>query len=131
MIPDNCMYTSEHEWVRPDGPDHVKIGITDFATGALGDIVFVELPGVGAALTAMGTFGSVEAVKTVSDLFSPVTGSVVEVNAAVQSDPSVVNRSPYDEGWMIRARITNPAEIQALLTPKAYEEMVAGLEGGH
>ena len=131
MIPDNCRYTSEHEWVRPDGPDHVKIGITDFATGALGDIVFVELPGVGAALTAMGTFGSVEAVKTVSDLFSPVTGSVVEVNAAVQSDPSVVNRSPYDEGWMIRARITNPAEIQALLTPKAYEELVAGLEGGH
>ncbi len=66
-----------------------------------------------------------------SDLFSPVTGSVVEVNPAVQSDPSVVNRSPYDEGWMIRARITNPAEIEALLTPKAYEELVAGLEGGH
>jgi glycine cleavage system H protein len=131
MIPDNCRYTNEHEWVRLDGPDHVKIGITDYATGALGDIVFVELPAVGTGLTSMGTFGSVEAVKTVSDLFSPVTGTVVEVNSAVQSDPAVVNRSPYDEGWMIRARITNPAEIDALLTPKAYEELVAGLEGGH
>ncbi len=131
MIPENCRYTNEHEWVRPDGPDHVKIGITDFATGALGDIVFVELPSTGAALTAMGSFGSVEAVKTVSDLFSPVTGAVVEVNPAIQSDPGVVNRSPYDEGWMIRARVTNPAEIDALLTPKAYEELVAGLEGGH
>ena len=131
MIPDNCRYTNEHEWVCPDGPDHVKIGITDYATGALGDIVFVELPAVGAALKAMGTFGSVEAVKTVSELFSPVTGTVVEVNPGVQSDPGVVNRSPYDEGWMIRVRMTNPAELDALLTPKAYEEMVAGLEGGH
>ena len=104
MIPDNCRYTNEHEWVRPDGPDHVKIGITDFATGALGDIVFVELPAVGSALKSMATFGSVEAVKTVSDLFSPVTGEVAEVNPAVQTDPGVVNRSPYDEGWMIRAR---------------------------
>lgn len=131
MIPDNCRFTNDHEWLMPDGPDHYKVGITDFATGQLGDIVFVELPAPGAKLAAGATFGSVEAVKTVSDLFSPVGGEVVEVNPAVQSDPGVVNRSPFDEGWMIRIRVSNPAEIEALLTPKAYEELVAGLEGGH
>ncbi|MDM7916034.1 MAG: glycine cleavage system protein GcvH [Candidatus Eisenbacteria bacterium] len=130
MIPKDCRYTNEHEWVRPDGPDHVKIGITDYAQGALGDIVFVELPSAGTALHHMQPFGSVEAVKTVSDLFSPVNGEVAEVNEAIANDPSVVNRSPYDEGWMIRARIQNAKELDALLTPEAYEEMVRGLEGG-
>lgn len=130
-IPKDCRYTNEHEWVRPDGAGFVKIGITDYAQGALGDIVFVELPEAGRALKQMEAFGSVEAVKTVSDLFSPVTGEVVEVNDAIRSDASVVNRSPYDEGWMVRARVSNPAEIETLLTPEAYAEMVSGLEGGH
>jgi glycine cleavage system H protein len=130
MIPKDCRYTNEHEWVRPDGPDHVKIGVTDYAQGALGDVVFVELPSVGTALHQMQPFGSVEAVRTVSDLFSPVTGEVAAVNEALSSDPGIVNRSPYDEGWMIRARITDPKELDALLTPDAYEEMVRGLEGG-
>jgi glycine cleavage system H protein len=130
MIPKDCRYTSEHEWVRPDGPNHVKIGITDYAQGALGDIVFVELPPAGTALNRMQPFGSVEAVKTVSDLFSPITGGVVEVNATVQGDAGIVNRDPYGEGWMIRARVDNPAELDGLLAPDSYEEMVRGLEGG-
>lgn len=130
-IPKDCRYTNEHEWVRPDGPGYVKIGVTDYAQGALGDIVYVELPEPGRSLKQMETFGSIEAVKTVSDLFSPVTGEVVEVNEAIRSDASVVNRSPYDEGWMVRARISNPAEIEKLLSPEAYAEMVSGLEGGH
>ena len=130
MIPKDCRYTKEHEWVRPDGSGHVKIGITDYASGALGDIVFVELPAAGTALNQMQPFGSVEAVKTVSDLFSPVTGEVAEVNAAIQGDAGVVNRDPYGEGWMIRARVAIPAELDALLSPEAYEGMVRELEGG-
>lgn len=129
MIPQDCRYTSEHEWVRPDGPGHVKIGITDYAQGALGDIVFVELPAVGATLSQMKAFGSVEAVKAVSELFSPVAGEVIEVNPALASDPATVNRSPYDEGWMIRARVADMTQIEKLLSPAAYEEMVRGLEG--
>ncbi len=130
-IPKDCRYTNEHEWVRPDGSGFVKIGITDYAQGALGDIVYVELPEPGRSIKQMEALGSIEAVKTVSDLFSPVSGEVVEVNEQVRTDASVVNRSPYDEGWMIRARVSNPAEIENLLTPQAYEKMVAGLEGGH
>ncbi len=130
MIPKDCRYTNEHEWVRPDGPDHVKIGITDYAQGALGDIVFVELPAVGTALNKMQAFGSVEAVKTVSDLFSPITGEVVEVNAAIQRDAGAANRDPYGDGWMIRARVEDRADLEDLLSPEAYEAMVANLEGG-
>ncbi len=130
MIPKDCRYTNEHEWVRPDGAQHVKIGITDYAQGALGDIVFVELPAAGTPLNQMQPFGSVEAVKTVSDLFSPVSGVVVEVNAALQGDAGVANRDPYGDGWMIRARLNNPAELEALLSPDAYEVIVKNLEGG-
>lgn len=129
MIPKDCRYTSEHEWVRPDGPDHVKIGITDYAQGALGDIVFVELPSIGLTLARMQPFGTIEAVKTVSDLFSPVDGEVVEVNEAIKNDPSIVNRSPHGDGWMIRARLAQAAQIDDLLTPEAYEEIVRGLDG--
>ncbi|MBM3288368.1 MAG: glycine cleavage system protein GcvH [Candidatus Eisenbacteria bacterium] len=130
MIPKDCRYTNEHEWIRPDGPDHVKIGITDYAQGALGDIVFVELPSTGLTLTQMQPFGTIEAVKTVSDLFSPIDGEVVEVNEAVKSDPSIVNKSPHGEGWMIRARLARPGQMDDLLTPEAYEEIVRGLDGG-
>jgi len=130
-IPKDCRYTNEHEWVRPDGAGFVKIGVTDYAQGALGDVVYVELPEPGRPLKQMEAFGSVEAVKTVSDLFSPITGEVAEVNEAIKTDPAVVNRSPHDEGWMIRARLKDAGELEKLLTPEAYEEMVRGLEGGH
>ncbi len=130
-IPKDCRYTNEHEWVREDGAGFVKVGITDYAQGALGDIVYIELPEPGRPLKQMEAFGSVEAVKTVSDLFSPVTGEVVEINDGIKADPAVVNRSPYGEGWMIRARVANAAEIKSLLTPEAYEELIHGLEGGH
>ena len=129
MVPQDCRYTKEHEWVRREG-DEVVVGITDFAQSSLGDIVFVELPAVGRKLSAMGAFGSVEAVKTVSDLFSPVTGEVTAVNDAIKSDPSVVNRSPHAEGWMIRARMNDPRELEGLLAPAEYESLVAELEAG-
>jgi glycine cleavage system H protein len=129
-IPKDCRYTNEHEWVRREG-DLVVVGVTDYAQSALGDIVFVEMPKVGARLAAMQPFGSVEAVKAVSDLFSPVTGEVAAVNEAVADDPTVVNRAPYGDGWLIKAKPTNPAEFDALLSPEAYEKLVAGLEGGH
>jgi glycine cleavage system H protein len=129
-IPKDCRYTKEHEWVRVEG-DVVVVGITDYAQSALGDIVFVELPKVGLKLAAMQPFGSVEAVKAVSDLFSPVSGEVTAVNAALGDDPTVVNKAPYGDGWMIKARLSSPAELETLLSPADYETLVAGLEGGH
>ena len=129
-IPKDCRYTKEHEWVRLDG-DAVHVGITDFAQSALGDIVFVELPKVGQRLTQMQPFGSVEAVKAVSDLFSPITGEVLEINAAIGDDPTLVNGSPYADGWMIRAKLANPAELNSLLTPEQYAELVASLGTEH
>src|SRR5512140_3314345 len=107
-IPKDCRYTKEHEWVRVDG-NAVEVGITDYAQSALGDIVFVELPKVGQRLSQMQPFGSVEAVKAVSDLFSPITGEVTEINGAIGDDPTLVNGSPYGDGWMIRARLADPA----------------------
>lgn len=129
-IPKDCRYTKEHEWVKVEG-DEVRIGITDYAQSALGDIVFVELPKVGQKLAQMQPFGSVEAVKAVSDLFSPVTGEVLEINTAIEDDPTVVNRSAHADGWMIRARLQNPKELDALLTPEAYAKVVSELEAGH
>lgn len=129
-VPKDCRYTKEHEWVRVEG-DSVRVGITDYAQSALGDIVFVELPKVGAKLTQMQPFGSVEAVKAVSDLFSPVSGEVVEVNGALADDPQTVNRDPYGAGWMIRARLADAGQIGGLLTAADYEALVAGLEGAH
>jgi glycine cleavage system H protein len=129
-VPTNCRYTKEHEWVRIEG-DIAFVGITDYAQSALGDIVFVELPKVGHRLTAEQPFGSVEAVKAVSDLFSPVNGEVVEVNAAVGADPTVVNRSPHGDGWMIKAKLSDSAQLGGLISPADYEKLVAGLEGGH
>lgn len=129
-IPKDCRYTKEHEWVRLEG-DLAVIGITDYAQGALGDIVFVELPRTGQKLTVMQPFGSVEAVKAVSDLFSPIAGEVAEVNGAIGDDPTVVNRDPYGDGWMIKARLAGGVSLDDLLSPDAYAELVAGLEGGH
>jgi glycine cleavage system H protein len=120
-IPDDLVYTEEHEYVRQTGkPGIVEVGITDYAQGELGDVVYVELPKPGSTFARMGPFGTIEAVKAVSELFCPVAGEVVEVNAAIEGDPSVINKDPYGGGWMIRLRVTNPAELKELLGPTEY-----------
>jgi glycine cleavage system H protein len=124
MIPADLRYTKEHEWVRLEG-DLATVGITDHAADQLGDIVFVELPAIGTALRQLATFGVVESVKAVSDLFAPVGGEVVEVNGALASAPEVVNSDPYGAGWLLRVRVADPAEVDALLDAAAYEALVA------
>ncbi len=120
-IPDDLVYTEEHEYVHQTGtPGVVEIGVTDYAQGELGDVVYVDLPKPGSTFGKMQPFGTIEAVKAVSELFCPVTGEVVEVNAAIEGDPSVINRDPYGGGWMIRLRVTNPAELEELLGPTEY-----------
>ncbi len=124
MIPADLRYTKEHEWVRVDG-DVATIGITQHAADQLGDIVFVELPAVGRALEQFATFGVVESVKAVSDLFAPVGGEVLEANGALAAAPEVVNSDPYGAGWMLRIRLADAAQVDALLDPAAYEALVA------
>ena len=120
-IPDDLVYTEEHEYVHQTGTSGVvEIGITDYAQGELGDVVYVELPKPGSTFARMGPFGTIEAVKAVSELFCPVAGEVVEVNAAIEGDPSVINKDPYGGGWMIRLRVANPAELKELLGPTEY-----------
>lgn len=120
-IPDDLLYTEEHEYVnKRDSDDVVEIGITDYAQGELGDVVYVDLPKPGAKFSRMEPFGTIEAVKAVSELYSPLSGEVVEVNGAIESDPSVVNRDPYGSGWMIRMRVKNPSELEGLLSPDEY-----------
>ena len=120
-VPRDLRYTKEHEWVRVRGQE-AEVGITDFAQGELGDVVFVELPKVGAHVTQMKGFGTIDAVKTVSDLFAPVSGEVVAVNTDLKDNPALINQSPYEKGWMIRIRIANPAEVESLLSADAYEK---------
>ena len=127
-VPGDLKYTKEHEWAKIEG-DRARIGITDFAQEQLGDVVFVELPKVGAKVTSMSTFGVVESVKAVSDLFAPLTGEVVEVNAERPKKPETVNRDPYGQGWMLVIRMANPAEANALLSAAQYEQLIAA--GGH
>jgi glycine cleavage system H protein len=124
MIPADLRYTKEHEWVRVEG-DVATVGITTHAADQLGDIVFVELPPVGRAVEQFATFGVVESVKAVSDLFAPVGGEVVEANEALAGSPESVNSDPYGAGWMIRLRLADPAQLDALLDPAAYEALVA------
>ncbi len=121
--PDNLRYTKDHEWIRLEG-NIATIGITDFAQHELGDIVFVEVETVGKALAAGAVFGTVEAVKTVSDLFLPISGTVNELNPALANAPELVNNDPYGEGWMIKMTVDNPADVQALPDAAAYEAMV-------
>ena len=123
-FPDDVHYTKEHEWLRLEGNDAL-IGITDFAQDALGDVVFVELPAVGATLTQGQTFGVVESNKTVSDLFAPVTGRVTAVNHVLREEPERVNRDPYGEGWMIRIAVSKREEVDGLLDAAAYRAFVA------
>ena len=120
-VPKDLRYTKEHEWVRLKG-EEAEVGITDFAQGELGDVVFVELPAVGARLTQMKSFGTIDAVKTVSDLFAPVSGEVAAVNTDLKDNPALINQSPYEKGWMIRIRMSNPAEVEALLSAEGYEK---------
>ena len=124
-VPDDLRYTADHEYVRRTGSSaDVVVGITDYAQGELGDVVFVNLPKAGQKFAAHQAFGTIEAVKAVSDLFCPVAGEVVEVNGALDGDPALVNRSPYNEGWMIRLKADNPAELDGLLTPAAYRAQI-------
>ena len=122
--PDNLRYTKDHEWIRVEG-DEAVIGITDFAQHELGDIVYVEIETVGQEMNAGDVFGTVEAVKTVSDLFLPVNGTITEVNPALNSNPELVNNDPYGEGWMIRMRVANPADIDGLMDKAAYQNLVS------
>ena len=122
-IPDNLKYTKEHEWVRLEG-DVAVVGITDFAQGELGDIVFVEVETVDETLDADEVFGTVEAVKTVSDLFLPVAGEIAEFNEAVEDDPALVNNDPYGEGWLIKVKVSNPADVDGLLDGEAYKAII-------
>lgn len=122
-IPTELKYTKEHEWVKLDGTT-ATIGITDYAQGELGDIVFVELPAVGDELTMMKPFGTIEAVKAVSDMFAPLTGKVVEVNAALDDDPMVINRDPYGEGWMLKIELSDQGEVEQLLDAGGYNQVI-------
>ena len=120
-VPDELVYTPEHEYVaRTDDPAVVRIGITDYAQGELGDVVFVNLPKPGQKLAAHESFGTIEAVKAVSELYSPLAGEVVAANGALDGDPAAVNRDPYGEGWMVSLRLADPSSLQGLLTPAAY-----------
>lgn len=121
-VPADLTYTKEHEWLRVEGNTAV-VGITDWAQGELGDIVFVELPEVGAELEQMGVFGTIEAVKAVSELYSPVNGKVVEVNSALDDDPMVINSDPYGSGWMIKIELADTSQLDGLLTSQSYEEL--------
>ena len=127
-VPPDLRYTREHEWAKVEG-DRARIGITAFAQEQLGDVVFVELPKVGVTVTAMKTFGVVESVKAVSDLFAPVTGEVVEVNAELPKKPELVNGDPYGRGWMLVIRMSNPKEVDGLMSAADYEKLTAG--AGH
>jgi glycine cleavage system H protein len=123
MIPKELGYTKEHEWVKTEG-EVATVGITDYAQGELGDIVYIELPEPGAALEQMKAFGLIEAVKTEADLYSPLTGEVVERNDVVVSDPGVINSSPYEDGWLIKIRLSDTSETENLLTAEQYAEHI-------
>ena len=124
MVPTDLRYTKDHEWVRTDG-DEATIGITKYAADQLGDIVFVELPATGTTVDQFATFGVVESVKAVSDLFAPLTGDVTAANDALAGSPELVNGDPYGEGWMIKLRLSAPDEVDGLLDPTAYDALIA------
>ncbi len=124
-IPTELKYTKEHEWIKLDGTT-ATVGITDWAQGELGDIVFVELPEVGDKIERTKPFGTIEAVKAVSDLFAPLSGEVIEINAALEDDPMVINRDAYGDGWMVRVECSDLAELDQLLDSAGYESIING-----
>jgi len=123
-VPTDLRYTKDHEWVRVDG-DEATVGITAYAADQLGDIVFVELPDAGRAVDQFAAFGVIESVKAVSDLFAPVSGEVIDGNAALAASPELVNSSPYQDGWMVRVRVTDAAQLDDLLDSDAYDALIA------
>jgi glycine cleavage system H protein len=126
-IPEGFLYTEEHEYLKPTDDDGVfLVGVTDYAQGELGDVVFIELPEPGAAFEKMDAFGTIEAVKAVSDLYCPVKAEVVEINAALDDEPAVVNSDPYGDGWMIKIRVQDATELEALMDAGAYTDHVGG-----
>ena len=124
--PENLRYTSDHEWLRreDDSPDEVTIGVTEFAQEQLGDVVYLELPAEGTAFTAGAPFGEIESAKTVAELFAPVTGELIAINGELEDRPELVNESPFDEGWIVRVRISDETELDALLDAAAYRELL-------
>jgi len=124
-IPSNLKYTKDHEWLKVEGNGEATVGITDFAQSQLGDIVFIEVETVGETLGHEEVFGTVEAVKTVSDMFMPVSGELLEVNPKITDQPDVVNKDPYGEGWIVKIKMTNPAEVNNLLTAEQYKSVVS------
>ncbi len=123
-IPDDLQYTPDHEWVRLEG-DGATVGITDYAQGELGDIIFVEFPNVGDTFIQGDTFGTIEAVKTVADLFIPLSGEIIAVNTDLEDAPEKVNNDPYGEGWMVKVKLTNPDERDSLLSAAAYKDLTS------
>ena len=124
-IPQELRYTKDHEWVRvSDDPQIVEVGITDYAQGELGDVVFVDLPKAAASFKSHDVFGTIEAVKAVSELYSPVAGTIVESNKALEQDPALVNRDPYGQGWMVKVKLKDPKELEGLLRADAYAKHV-------
>jgi glycine cleavage system H protein len=123
-VPKNLKYTNDHEWVNVDG-DVATIGITDFAQGELGDIVYVEVDTLKETLEKEEVFGTVEAVKTVSDLFMPISGEIIEFNESLETNPEKVNDTPYEDGWMIKIKISNSSELDDLLSPEDYENTIS------
>jgi len=122
-VPANLKYTKDHEWIKVEGNNAV-VGVTDFAQGQLGDVVFIEIETQGESLAKEEVFGTIEAVKTVSDMFMPVAGEVLEVNPKLTESPDVVNKDPYGDGWMIKIKMTDPAQLNELLTPEKYMELI-------
>ncbi|MCK4656667.1 MAG: glycine cleavage system protein GcvH [candidate division Zixibacteria bacterium] len=122
-VPDDLKYSKEHEWIRVDG-DIGVIGISDYAQGELGDVVYVELPEIGKELKSGDPFGTIEAVKAVSELFCPVSGEVTEVNEKLEGDPALINQTPYGDGWMIKLKLANPDELSGLMDAAGYKDMI-------
>ncbi len=125
MIPLNLKYSEEHEWVRLESSGVAVVGITDFAVGELGDVVFVELPQIGDVVSQFGQFGEIESVKAVSELFSPISGEVVECNENVLKEPELVNKDPFEGGWLLKVSLNNPSELENLMTPGQYEAHIS------
>ncbi len=122
-VPENLKYTKDHEWLRVEG-NEAYVGITDYAQGELGDIVYVEVETVGETIEKEESFGTIEAVKTVSDMFMPVSGEILEFNSKLEATPELINKDPFGDGWVIKIRLTNNAEVNELLTPAQYKEII-------
>jgi glycine cleavage system H protein len=127
--PDELRYTKEHEWIRDEGDGRVRVGITDYAQDALGDVVYVDVPETGTEVTAGQPFGEVESTKSVSDVYAPVSGTVIERNAALEERPELVNEDPYGDGWMVAIEVADPAQLGALLDAEAYTSHVEEVSG--